>query len=104
MVGYGVITNGRITMGKISTRELRMKVMDWIDKLELTDLDNIEIEISQGVNEIAPKDGFRRYEPDPTRKTLVVYINGGSGESSLDHQLLPQPQAFRPIRDDWPEG
>lgn len=81
---------------ELDKKTLHKRTAEWLNELSLTARDEISLEMSQGVKEIAPKDGYKCYEPDPSRKTLIIQINGGSGEEYFNK--LPNGQPFRQIQ------
>ena len=73
------------------------KAKEIVNAISLATNDTIDLEISQGINEIEPKDGYKQFEADPSRRSIVILINGGSGEESLNRHI-PSPCPFRAIK------
>jgi len=106
-----------------SNKKTLRKAKEIVNALSLAPNDTIDLEISKGINEIPSKDGiWKEFELDPNRYSIVIRVNGGSGEESLNRHTpghVPLPNTVRsgriknnpypkgPIKntdDGWPEG
>ena len=76
-------------MTELATNEGRQRAIDGIKKIldGITDEDELEISREIGVNELPTRHGpgsrCRNWEPDESRMTIGIEINGGASKRTL---------------------